>query len=578
MRVRRARGRAALIAAAALALVATATPAGAGTGHPDGRGHDHAGEWTDGGGDHGTDGDDGGGGGEPGPGNGAVEVLGRQAEVPGPNGSYVGPDGLIYQASVVGDQIVVVDPADGQVVDRIGPERCVRGPDDVFVTDDGTVYWTEILGGYVGRLLPDGTCKTQFVAKGVNPIAMRDDGRLFTALDFLGNGLYELDPELEAEPQLLIPDIDTLNGFTFGPDGRLYGPLFFNHQVVAIDVDVTPPTVEVVAEGFTIPSGVEFDSQGRMIVTDFAEGQVLRIDLDTGERETLLDIEGIIDNSSIGSDDTVYAAAFGDGQIWAVSAEGEVRAVTGDGFIAPGGIAVGDDGSVYVGDWFSLRRFQDGENTDSWYDRFTKPFEGLASANTVSADGANIIVTGWFSNALQVIDPATGEVLEDVRDLATVGNAIRHGDDIVATETGAGDVVRIGDRAVLIDRLEVPTGLASDGETLYVADWGTGQVRSVAADGTTGLVASGLDHPEGLALDGAGHLLVAEEGADRVTSIDLATGDRTVVAHVALGDRFAPGVLPYGVLTGVAVDEASGSFWVTSDIDDVAYRFELPSA
>jgi len=73
-------------------------------------------------------------------------------------------------------------------------------------------------------------------------------------------------------PKLLIPadGIDTLNGFGFGPDGFLYGPLFFQHKVVKIDVDADPPTIETVAEGFRVPSGVDFDSQGRMIVTDFA--------------------------------------------------------------------------------------------------------------------------------------------------------------------------------------------------------------------------------------------------------------------------------------------------------------------
>ena len=36
---------------------------------------------------------------------------------------------------------------------------------------------------------------SQMVAPGVNPIAVAADGRVFVALAFLGDALYELDPE-----------------------------------------------------------------------------------------------------------------------------------------------------------------------------------------------------------------------------------------------------------------------------------------------------------------------------------------------------------------------------------------------
>jgi len=493
-----------------------------------------------------------------------------------------GPNGYIYQGGVFADELDVVDPQSGEVLDRIGPERGVHGPDDVYVTPDGTIYWTEIFGGNVGRLSPDGTWRIQHVALGVNPITMNAEGRLFTALDFLGNGLYELDPELIAPPKLLIPDIDTLNGFAFGPDGLLYGPLFFQHQVVKIDVDANPPTVEMVADGFRVPSGVEFDSQGRMIVTDFAEGQTIRIDLATGERETLLDIEGIFDNSAVGPDDTVYSSAFADGAIWAADPSGETRQVTNSGIIAAGGVAVDADGSVLLADWFSLKRFADGDLVNTVYDRFDPAGEGMSGPNTVSTDGPNVIITGYFSNVLQIVDPLTGAVSEDVRDLKTPTNAIVHGDGIAVAEagsadgTGPGDVVNLADRSVLIDGLELPTGLASDGTTLYVADWRTGNIWSAGPSGKT-LVAAGLNHPEGLALtaDGA-TLLVVEEGIDQVTSIDLTTGDRRAAAQVAFGDHYPPGLQPYGQFNGIAL-APDGSFWVSSDIDNVLYHYAAPA-
>src|SRR5215218_9340863 len=118
--------------------------------------------------------------------------IGRSSVLNGPNGVNVGPDGKVYVASVLGDEITVHDPRTGAIVDRIGPERGVHGPDDVVVAPDGTVYWTELLAGNVGLLRPDGTFRTQFVGPGVNPIELSADGRLFVARVFLGDGLYEL--------------------------------------------------------------------------------------------------------------------------------------------------------------------------------------------------------------------------------------------------------------------------------------------------------------------------------------------------------------------------------------------------
>ena len=314
-----------------------------------------------------------------------------------------------------------------------------------------------------------------------------------------------------------------------------------------------------------------------MVVTEFADGQTIRIDLVTGERETLLDIEGIIDNSAVGPDDTVYSAAFADGEIWAIDPSGDTRRVTEGGLMAVGGVAREEDGSVLVADWFSLKRYTDGQLAHTFYDRFDPPGEGMSGPNTVAVDGSDLIITGFFSNVLQVLDATTGEVSRDVRDLKTPTNAIVHGDGIAVAEAGSadgsgpGDVVDLDTRKVLIDGLELPTGLVSDGTTVYVADWRTGDVWSTGPAGKV-LVAASLNRPEGLALTEDGRLLVAEEGIDQVTSIDLTTGDRFAAAHVPLGDHYAPGLLPYGMLTGITGDGAGG-FWVSGDTDNLLYHY-----
>ncbi len=501
-------------------------------------------------------------------------TIGRSSVLNGPNGLYVGPDGNVYVASVVGDEITVHDPDNGKVLDRIGPERGVHGPDDIVIAPDGTIYWTEILGGSVGMLKPDGSFRTQFVGPGVNPITLSDDGRLFVARDFLGDGLYELDPELLAPPTVIIPDLVGFNGMDFGPDGYLYGPLFFGGAIARIDVDAAVPAPEVVATGFRVPAAVAFNSAGELHAVDFAEGQVVKVDVASGDLEVLADIEGILDNLAFDAHDRLFTTAFGDSQLLTLNPGGQLRELDQEGFMAPGGVAVGADGTVWVADFFTLRGFGSSRNPHtSFYDRFDPPFAGTATANTVAADGANLITSGWFSNAVQVVDPASGAILDDIRTLAAPLNAIRHGDRIVAAQGLAGNVVNVAEPTdVLVGGLALPLGLASDGETLFVSDWAFGNVWAVADSGTE-LLAFGLAQPEGLALDGD-RLLVVEEGADRVVAIDLTSGAMsTVVEGLQVGSRVVPGSFPHGIFNGVAVG-ADGTIYVTDDGTNAVYEFK----
>lgn len=500
-----------------------------------------------------------------------AEQVWRPSVLNGPNGIYVGPDGKVYAASVIGDEITVHDPRNGKVLDRIGPERGVHGPDDLFVTSDGTIYWTELIAGNVGMLKPDGTFRVQFVGPGVNPITMSDDGRLFVARDFLGNGLFELDPELVDPPQPIIPDLVGLNGMDFGPDGLLYGPLFFGGSIVRIDVDAADPTPEVVATGFRVPGAVAFNSAGELHAVDFAEGQVISVDVSTGDWEVLADIEGILDNLAFGPDDRLYTTAFADGQILTLTPGNRLRALNKDGFVAPSGVAVGDDGTVWVADFFSLRGFGPSQNPDvSFYDRFDPPGDGAATANTVSTDGDRLITTGWFTNSVQVIDPASRTIVEDIRTLAVPLNAIRHGDRLVAAQLGAGNVVDVHTGDVILAGLFYPLGLESDGTTLYVSDWASGLVWAIGDSGAS-VLASGLASPEGIALDGD-RLLVVEEALDQVTAIDISTGaTTTVVQGLDLGSRVVPETLPHGIFNGVTA--TGNGIYVTDDGANAVYEF-----
>ena len=503
------------------------------------------------------------------------QEVGRSADTNGINGIYVSPyDGNIYAASVGGDEITVHDPNSGRIIDRIGPERGVNGPDDVFVTTDGTIYWTEILTGYVGKLTPSGDVTRQLVGPGVNPITMSDDGRLFVARIFLGQGLYELDPDLIADPVALNEDAIGLNGFDFGPDGYLYAPSFFTGEIVKIDVDAAVPTGVPVASGFRVPSAVKFNSHGELHAVELGEGRVWKLDLAGGNHEVLIDIEGTLDNMAFGLDDRLYTAAGADNQIIRRDSR-KVTALNKPGFGNPGGVAVSPDGTVWVGDFFNLRGFAPDSKrwTSSFYDRFDPPGAGFASAATVAPDGHNVIISSGFSNSVQVMDPDTGAILTDIRTLAIPTNALRHGDKLVATQLGLGNVVNAEDPTeVFAEGLAVPVGLASDGHTLYVGDWALGNVWAIDDSGPS-LLASGLVLPEGLAVDGD-RLLVVETGLKQVTAIDLVTGATSaLIVGFDYSDRVPVGFFPYGMMSGVAVGP-DGSIYVSDDGVNTVYEFK----
>ena len=484
-------------------------------------------------------------------------------------------DGNVYVASVGGSEITIHDPETGEVLDRLGPDQGVNGPDDVYVADDGTVYWTDLLVGNVGMISPSGESKTQLVGPGVNPITMSDDGRLFVGRIFLGDGLYELDPMLEADPIPLDETLAGLNAFDFGPDGLLYAPSFFTGEAVRIDVDADVIEPEVVASGFGTTSAVKFNSAGEAHLVDLAAGQVFKLDLVGGEHEMLLDIDGTIDNIAFDADDRLFVIAGNDNQIIRIDADGTTE-LGEAGLGLPGGVAVSPDGTVWVADFFAMRGFEPDDLStwsSSFYDRFAAPGEGFAGAGTVSADGDDLILSNAFSGAVQVLDPATGAVSQDVRTLALPLNAIRHGDQLVAAQAGAANVVDADDpETVLIGELGLPLGLASDGTTLYVGDWATGDIWAIDEAGPRVLV-SGLSFPEGLAIDGD-RLLVVETGTQQVTAVDLATGETSAVItgldYSAVGPE---GFLPFGSFAGVAVGPDDAIYVVDDGVNSV-YRFE----
>src|SRR4030095_931987 len=166
-----------------------------------------------------------------------LTLVASGAAISGANGMHFSNDGLLYVASLLGSELIVLDPDTGQVQRRLGATEGVAGPDDVAFAPDGAFYWTSILTGEVAGIRPDGTRVTAAkLSPGVNPITFSDDGRLFVAQCFFGDKLFELDPLGVKPARVIREDLGPgcgLNGMDWGPDGRLYGPRWFRREVVS---------------------------------------------------------------------------------------------------------------------------------------------------------------------------------------------------------------------------------------------------------------------------------------------------------------------------------------------------------
>ncbi|MET3495323.1 hypothetical protein [Variovorax boronicumulans] len=508
----------------------------------------------------------------------APEVLVAPSSFSGVHGLAIDQKGRLLAGSVLGNTLWEVDRNTGAAKVLIdAPEGQA---DDIAVGPQGELAWTNYLMGML-RYRESDTAPLRVLAKdlpGLNSLAFDGkSGKLYASQVFLGDALWEIDRAGQKPPRLIKKDMGGFNGFEVGPDGMLYGPLWFKGQVVKIDP--ANGDLRVIAEGFKIPAAANLDGKGNLWVVDARSGELVRVELATGKKTVAKQLRPSLDNLAIAPDGTIYVSNMANNEVQAFNpATGELRTLTSGKLAVPAGMKI-DGNDLWVADVFGFRQVdvRTGEVRDVF--RMQREPE-LDYPFAVGLSPRLFALTSWFTGTVQLVDRQTLKTVDTIHGLKAPFDAIPMPDgSVIYAEIATGSITRasgpkFADKLVLASGLNGPVQMivGQDG-ALYVTE-AAGKLLRIPLDASAPLrtIAEGLALPEGLAQTPWGSFIVAESAARRLVEIDAATGTRrTVAENLPIGLAAGPGLPPPYVVTGVAVGR-DGMVYMSADRNNAIYR------
>ncbi len=311
-----------------------------------------------------------------------------------------------------------------------------------------------------------------------------------------------------------------------------------------------------------LPQGVAVDKSGNVYIADTGDNSIRKVTTD-----------GII--NTIAGDS--YPGFFGDTGV-ATSAE----------FDHPSDVAVDSSGNVYVADTANarIRKIGTDGNIATFAGSGTIGFKGDGDAAAKAALLAPSGVAVDSSGNLFIVQSGDSRV----RKVDTKGN--------ISTIAGAGTAGFSGDGSSAVKaELNSPTGIAVDSSgNLYVADFlnlrirkidSSGNIASVAGNGLIGFSGDGgqalraqMNSPEGVAVDAAGNLYVADTGNNVVRRVSPAGVITTVAGSGTAGgngDGSAAAGAQLNAPQGLAVD-AAGNLYIADTLNARVRRVSTSGA
>lgn len=499
----------------------------------------------------------------------APETLVQPSSFHGVHGLAVDAKGRLLAGTVVGNNMWEVDRKTGAAKVFIpSPEGQA---DDIAVGPKGELAWTSYLQGVL-RVRDSDSGPIRIVAKdlpGINSLAFdMKNGKLYGSQVFLGDAVWEMDPAGAKPPRLIAKDLGGFNGFEVGPDGQLYGPLWFKGQVVRINP--ADGKVTVINNEFKIPAAANLDGKGNLWAIDTNTGDLAKVDLASGKRSIVAKLATAIDNLAIAPEGTIYVSNMADNAITEVDpGTGRMRTLTSGKLAVPGGMKLGG-GALWMADTFAFRRIdiKTGEVTDI----ARMQASDLEYPSSVGIGSKMLTLVSWFTGTVQLVDRTSLKTVTMLHGFKAPYDAIPMDDgSLLVAEIATGSLLRMSGadyktRQVVASGLAGPVQmvLAKDGSVVMTEAAGN-LVRIDLANGAKTVLASGLAMPEGVSQTPWGSFVVAETADRRLTEIDASGGGkRTIAENLPIGLEGGPGMPPPYMITGVAVGD-DGTVYLGAD-------------
>src|SRR5260221_10771603 len=166
-----------------------------------------------------------------------------------------------------------------------------------------------------------------------------------------GGRLFELFADGRA-PRKIAENLPLPNALSVGPDGKIYFPAIGANQIWRVAMEGGTP--EVFATALAVPTAVKFDSNGSLLSTQGRSGEILRFDLQSGDRRVVAKMRPGIDNFALTDADRLFVSHFTDGGVAEIMSDGTERVLVAPGFLGPMGLAFADDGNLYAADGISM--------------------------------------------------------------------------------------------------------------------------------------------------------------------------------------------------------------------------------
>ena len=299
------------------------------------------------------------------------------------------------------------------------------------------------------------------------------------------------------------PAGSTTSWFTDASGGTALAPTTSLSTGTYYVEQTTPFSIVTLGSGFSGPTGTSVQSDGKIIVADFSNNLVKRMNADGTGIVTLG--SGFFQPISVAieADGKILIAEFGSGTIKRMNSDGTNIVTVASGFNFPGGVTVQSNGQILVAN------------------------QGANTVVRINADGTGSVTLGTgFNRPYSTAVQSDGQIV--VADAAN--NVIKRmnadGSGIVTLATGFNSPRRVS--------------LQADGKILF-ADFGNSAIKRINADGS-GVVTlgSGFGNTFGVTFESTGKILVSDFSSNAIKRITEASTSVRAAVNVIVNATAQP--------------------------------------